>query len=172
MFANPPLDESDEMRPALAKIFSLSARDAPWLAALHGDGFSPSWSGESFASLLDLSTTYGWGLRYGLKPFGFLLLSIGAQEAEILTFQIAAAYQGQGYGKKLLRYGLNRAYSQGASQVYLDVAPSRAAAQNIYRDLGFVVTGRRVGYYKTPNGREDALLMSLKLSANIFSKSA
>jgi ribosomal-protein-alanine N-acetyltransferase len=51
---------------------------------------------------------------------------------------------------------------QGAEFVSLEVRTSNSTAISLYRQLGFVVTGRRKGYYE--NG-EDALLMEY-----IFSK--
>ncbi|HKZ17056.1 MAG TPA: ribosomal-protein-alanine N-acetyltransferase, partial [Geobacteraceae bacterium] len=43
-----------------------------------------------------------------------------------------------------------------AEFVSLEVRPSNTVAITLYRDLGFIVTGRRKAYYE--NG-EDALLM-------------
>ena len=43
------------------------------------------------------------------------------------------------------------------------IGESNAAARALYASAGFLVDGRRKAYYRTAEGREDALLMSCDL---------
>ena len=78
-------------------------------------------------------------------------------EADINNVAVAAAQRGRGYGRQLLQAVLARALNLGCKRLTLEVRPSNAPALALYQSLGFVVCGRRSGYYQD-NG-EDALLM-------------
>ena len=49
--------------------------------------------------------------------------------------------------------------SAGATLVFLEVRPANVGAIRLYERLGFRQVGVRRGYYQTPAGREDALVM-------------
>ncbi len=83
-------------------------------------------------------------------------------EADINNVAVAAAQRGRGYGGELLRAVLARALQLGCKRLTLEVRPSNAPALALYQSLGFVVCGRRSGYYQD-NG-EDALLMECVLA--------
>lgn len=133
------------------------------MSDLHQQAFDAPWSQKSFETLLNLPTTVGWTFEMSERGIGFLVIQISDKEAEILTFQMASEFQGQGLGSHLLSKGLENLKAMKVDRVYLEVAVSRQPAQKIYQRQGFVITGRRPKYYKTLEGREDALLMSLNL---------
>lgn len=83
-------------------------------------------------------------------------------EADINNVAVAAAQRGRGYGRQLLQAVLARALNLGCKRLMLEVRPSNAPALALYQSLGFVVCGRRSGYYQD-NG-EDALLMECVLA--------
>ncbi len=83
-------------------------------------------------------------------------------EADINNVAVAAAQRGRGYGRQLLQAVLARALNLGCKRLTLEVRPSNAPALALYQSLGFVVCGRRSGYYQD-NG-EDALLMECVLA--------
>lgn len=83
-------------------------------------------------------------------------------EADINNVAVAAAQRGRGYGRQLLQAVLARALNLGCKRLTLEVRPSNAPALALYQSLGFVVCGRRRGYYQD-NG-EDALLMECVLA--------
>jgi len=64
----------------------------------------------------------------------------------------------QGLGRKLLNYLLARVGEQNMERLFLEVRPSNAAAIELYGSAGFTRLGVRKGYYKTRDGREDALV--------------
>ena len=59
-------------------------------------------------------------------------------------------------------HGLKVNWDVGA--VDLEVRSSNVAARALYESLGFSETGLRPKYYATPDGREDAILMTLTLN--------
>lgn len=60
-----------------------------------------------------------------------------------------------------MKYGLRFGRKKGARWAYLEVRASNAAAQELYRQLGFEVIGVRESYYQLPP--EDALIMALDM---------
>lgn len=93
---------------------------------------------------------------------GFLVYSRVLDEIELLAIAVAPTFQGDGWGKRLLRHWL--ASNSGlARSVFLEVRAGNAPAIGLYKSLDFRQVGVRKGYYPASAGREDALLMQLDL---------
>ena len=78
-------------------------------------------------------------------------------ELKVNNIAVRRDLQGRGLGGWLLRVMIDDAVSSGCGVARLEVRPSNAAARRLYRAHGFVVVGRRKGYYQREG--EDALLM-------------
>ena len=63
---------------------------------------------------------------------------------------MAPAARGRGIARALMRAAIERASRRGPCALYLEVAEDNAAAQRLYRALGFAPVGRRPGYYARP----------------------
>ncbi|MBI5005799.1 MAG: ribosomal protein S18-alanine N-acetyltransferase [Nitrosomonadales bacterium] len=118
----------------------------------------------------------------GAEIFGYAVLMLAVDEAELLDIAIAARHQRQGWGRKLLEEMLVLARRHNMRRVVLEVRASNQAAIDLYRKAGFANIGLRREYYPaapargTPkgarqtschpfaeNGREDAILMGREL---------
>jgi ribosomal-protein-alanine N-acetyltransferase len=132
------------------------------LAALHARCFRspPPWSSADFASFT--ADPLAFLLVEG--DAAFLLGRAVAGEAELLTLAVAPESRRLGLGAKLLSRFLYQARLRGADQAFLEVSARNAAAIALYESQGFALSGRRRGYYATPEGgRVDALVMSRAL---------
>ena len=96
---------------------------------------------------------------------GFILYRIAADQCEILQIAVSPACQRQGVGTSLLNACWHDCQEQGANIINLDVRDSNTPARQLYLKWGFEVVGWRKGYYRTGQGREDAILMSFKMSS-------
>lgn len=136
--------------------------DLSWIAmqelALH----QAPWSETNFRDSLEAGYSC-WVAEEGGYPVGYGVLLVILEEAHLLNITIAAQAQGQGRGEALLTMLCDVARGGGASQLFLEVRPSNAPAQALYRRAGFQLIGRRRAYYPGPEGREDALVMRLEL---------
>lgn len=94
---------------------------------------------------------------------GYGIMSYGAGEAHVLNICIRADLRGQGIGRKLMQFLLERARSARMQDVFLEVRPSNSAAIALYVSLGFTQIGTRKAYYQAAGGREDALVYKLDL---------
>lgn len=102
-------------------------------------------------------------LTYGEMLIGYAVVLIAAEEAHLLNLTVAAQWQRKGYGRALLLHLLSIAVTDSVRSFFLEVRPSNAAAQALYASIGFKTIGTRRNYYPAHAGREDAIVMELKL---------
>jgi len=66
-------------------------------------------------------------------------------------------------GRSLLLNQIDLARSEAARILVLEVRPSNAPARSLYERAGFERIALRRGYYPAPTGREDAMVLVLRL---------
>jgi ribosomal protein S18 acetylase RimI-like enzyme len=85
--------------------------------------------------------------------------------AHLHQLAVEPVLQGSGLGRRLLAQCVDWARAQGdLRRVELNVYATHAAAIRLYQSLGLSQVGLRRGYYQAENGREDAIVMRLRLS--------
>lgn len=94
---------------------------------------------------------------------GYAITTQVLDEAHLLNISVLPARQRAGRGQALLQRLCEGARATGAARMFLEVRPSNAAAQRLYARQGFIVIGRRKGYYPAHEGREDAIVMARDL---------
>jgi ribosomal-protein-alanine acetyltransferase len=92
----------------------------------------------------------------GPDHLGVAIGQVLLDEGHVVDLAVAPTARGQGIGRRLLDALLAGLRARGAVAHTLEVRASNRAALGLYRASGFVVEGRRPGYY--PDG-EDALLL-------------
>ena len=90
---------------------------------------------------------------------GYAVMTAAAQESHILNISISPHFQGQGYGRDFMHFLLEEAARHDSKDVVLEVRPSNNVALKLYYSLGFMQVGIRQNYYKSHDGREDAIVM-------------
>ena len=90
-------------------------------------------------------------------------MMLAAGEAHLLNLGIAAQWQGQGLGREALGHLIEVARGHRAEVMFLEVRASNIVAQRLYATAGFRVLTIRKNYYPADHGRENAVLMELKL---------
>ncbi len=91
---------------------------------------------------------------------GFICAKPVAGEWEIENVVVAAKFLRHGIANELLRKLIQRAESEAASAILLEVRESNLPARQLYEKHRFREVGRRRGYYKDPP--EDAILYALR----------
>lgn len=140
--------------------------DAASLAALDARGQVNPWSESQFAALgreAGSSAETVLVLQSDGRAIGYVVFAQVLDEASIHRIAIHPEQRGLGLGKALLQSALEHMRRTGASRCLLEVRRSNAVARRMYEAHGFDHDGVRKNYYPTPDGREDALLMSLTL---------
>jgi ribosomal-protein-alanine N-acetyltransferase len=143
----------------------MAAEDLDAVAALEAAISPGPWTRGIFRDCLMAGYDAWVGVDTADRLLAFGILSTGAAEAHILNLGVDPASRRRGYGRRMLRHLLCRARRVGAERAFLEVRVSNLAAQNLYRSLGFHEIGVRLNYYRNPEGRKDALVLSLSLDA-------
>ena len=115
--------------------------------------------------LLDQPHCRAWCLVKDQQPVAAVWYQCAAERAEMVDLRVLASERRQGLGRQLLWASLTALGDVGA--VELEVRSSNVAARALYESLGFSETGSRSNYYATPDGREDAILMTLTLNHGV-----
>ncbi len=103
-------------------------------------------------------------LRVASEDLGYAVMLTVLDEAHLLNISIVQEHHGRGLGRLFLDALCDEIRKRGVAQMFLEVRPSNASARRLYTAYGFTPIGRRKRYYPaTDGGREDAIVMRLKL---------
>jgi len=94
---------------------------------------------------------------------GFGLMSFGAGECHILNLCTSPDARRDGLASKLLEFLLNEARRLRVTSAFLEMRESNEGARLLYEKFGFVQSGVRKNYYPHREGRENALVYTLRL---------
>jgi ribosomal protein S18 acetylase RimI-like enzyme len=131
------------------------------------------WSDDDLAALVRMPSggerkvRRGWIAEEGQSTVvGFAVAAAlcvpgTAAECELEFVLVAPQARRQGIGRTLLQTVFAWASDLGAHEVWLEVRASNTPALRLYEYCGFVVIGRRSGYYVDPS--EDAVLMRCRI---------
>lgn len=137
--------------------------DLPLVSDIERRSYDFPWSHGVFRDCL-LAGYYCTVLERGNNTVGYAILSVAAGEAHILNLCVDPLFRKLGYGDRLLAEVLVCARETDVNEILLEVRPSNLAALALYRKKGFRQISRRVSYYQAKDGREDAAILSLKLT--------
>jgi len=113
------------------------------------------------------------GLRLRNRPahrgsdevlIGYFIAMKGVDEVHLLNITVAPAFQRQGWAPLMLEALAGWSRAQNAQWLWLEVRASNLRALAVYERNGFRRVGVRKGYYPAQGGREDAIVMSLRLN--------
>ena len=122
--------------------------DEEVLAALEAMVEPTPWTVGDFADVL----RNGW----------FCVVMPVLDEAELLTIGVRPDLQGRGLGRAMLDRMTDAMRTRKCTRCHLEVRESNERAIRLYETSGFVRVGLRKNYYRTAEGREHAVLMTLE----------
>ncbi|PVZ72119.1 ribosomal protein S18-alanine N-acetyltransferase [Pelagibaculum spongiae] len=156
----------------------IEAADIDALVALEKIAQESPWGEQSFKRCLN-PTFSGWIVDAVNQPLSvesersdvddsdaenticaFAIFQAVADESHLLDIVVDPELQGQGIGRQLLGFIIDRAREVGAIAMYLEVRQSNLAAKSLYLSMGFLEVAERKNYYKTLAGEmENASVM-------------
>ena len=152
-----------------AQVFSAStyrkmgAADLDRIAAIECVLHPSPWTRGNFADSM-AAGYHCWIAEREGHIAAYAIVAIGAGEAHLLNLTVAPEWQRRGIGAELTAFVSKLARDYGADKIFLEVRPSNAAARALYARAGFSEIGLRRGYYPAAYGREDAVVMELKIT--------
>jgi ribosomal-protein-alanine N-acetyltransferase len=106
----------------------------------------------------------GWVAPEQDRLLGFLALRVieTAHEAEILNIAVEAKARRKSFASALLEAAISYCAAREVQAMFLEVRETNAGAISFYKKHGFVISGRRPGYYRNPD--EAAISMARSLA--------
>jgi len=120
--------------------------------------YSHPWTLGNFRDALEAGYS-AWVLRQQGELVAYCLVMEVPDELHILNLSVAAAHQGRGLAREMLRHIEFDAQRRRCGSLLLEVRVSNARARSLYENAGFRTIGLRRGYYPSVRGREDAIVM-------------
>jgi len=139
----------------------ITAEDISQVMALERSVHSHPWRQSSFEDCLNGRQKCWLAENKGILV-GYVVVTHGGGDAELLNISVSSAYQRKGVGQCLLAHGVN-CVKEKADMLFLEVRMSNRKAIALYEKEDFFEVGQRKNYYPTINGHEDALLMARQL---------
>jgi ribosomal-protein-alanine N-acetyltransferase len=150
-------------QPVEAQFEPLTPELLSEVMAIEREAYEHPWTRGNFLDSVQ-SGYQAQVLRAGEVVLGYFVAMKGVDEVHLLNLTVAPGQQGEGWGRVMLDALALWARGQGAQWLWLEVRVSNGRAQRIYERHGYRRVGERKGYYPAAQGgREDAVVMSLKL---------
>lgn len=149
--------------PALLKLEPAGSEDLDSMMTVMQTAFDPrfgeAWTRSQCRGILPMtgvSLMLAWDEKRE-QPLGFSMFRTIAGDSELLLLAVDPANRRRGVGRRLLDQFIERATSDGATRVHLEVRDGNPAIE-MYRSAGFEQAGRRRNYYRGTDGSQfDAL---------------
>lgn len=146
----------------------MSVNDVEAVAAIEACAYSHPWSRGNFIDSLGAGyiaeVLAARGERWDAGIVGYFVAMPGVGELHLLNVTVAPSWQRRGLGSALMQVVGEHARARGLATLWLEVRQGNAGARALYRRLGFAEVSLRRGYYPAAGGREDAVVMNLKVS--------
>ena len=130
------------------RLTQVELSDLDEILRIENECFFDPWSKDSF--LLDIDNNDSLFIKLvddNDKLIGYYDAWLSIDDADIGSIAVTKAYQGKGYGEKLLNDLLNRCKEKRIKNVHLEVNVNNLKAKNLYSKFGFKQTRIRKGYY-------------------------
>ena len=158
------------LKPLEARLENLRVDLLAGVCAVEQSAYSHPWTRANFID----SMAAGYHCQVLIGPgsdasagidtvIGYFIAMKGVDEVHLLNITVAPAFQRQGWAPLLLDALAGWSRGQGAQWLWLEVRASNARALEIYERQGYRRVGMRKAYYPAHGGREDAVVMSLRL---------
>ena len=126
------------------------------------------WTARNFSDCIEKGY-YSMVLEDNERIVGFAIMAISSEESHLLNIGVNKDFRGSGFGEKILKKMIIAAEVMGSKKIILEVRVSNKIAYRLYEKLGFHEIGERKKYYRLPEGREDAYVMSKTLKKGFVS---
>lgn len=133
-------------------IRKATLNDLEWIDQLSRENFETSFSKESLKNMIVEEETYHIFLAEKKEFIGYVIIWESDTFGQIVDIVVKNEYQGLGYGKSLLDYGLNYLKDMGIDTISLEVKVSNTRAIKLYESKGFILDHTIKNYYKEEDG--------------------
>jgi [ribosomal protein S18]-alanine N-acetyltransferase len=140
--------------------------DAHTLATMSRDfiesGLGWSYRRERIAQLIDDPDVVALVARDGEQSIGFAVMRFGEHHAHLVLLAVRPSHRRRGVARRMVAWLVRSAMTAGIMSIHVELRAANAAANALYRVMGFAETFRVPGYY---GGKETAVRMIRMLRA-------
>ncbi len=147
------------MNPMSIQFLPLKEQHLDQVWQIEQQAHSHPWQ-ESMIRHLSCRGACHFALLLEERVIGYFYAQNIVGEVSLLNIAISPDMQGKGYGKLLAEFFLTQCETLQAESAWLEVRESNIRAFDLYQAIGFNEIDRRVNYYPTEKGKEDAIIMS------------
>ncbi|MBO9689290.1 MAG: ribosomal protein S18-alanine N-acetyltransferase [Mitsuaria chitosanitabida] len=149
---------------SLQSLQPLRAVDLDEVMAIETVSYSHPWTRGNFIDSLAAGYA-GFVMRdEQARLCAYFLAMQVIDEMHLLNITVIPERQGQGLARRMLDALGLLSRARGCHQIWLEVRESNVRARQLYDRYGFAQSGLRRNYYPADGGREDAILMTLRLT--------
>lgn len=148
------------------RVRRMTEEDCTQVAEIEAENFSMPWSRMDFLKAVQSPEYLYLVAEENGEILGYCGCIIVLDEAEIPNVCVCKSARKQGIGRNMLQKLLGEAKKRNVTVLYLEVRQSNAAAQALYRQLGFEEIGIRKNFYERP--QENAVLMNCILRSEVI----
>jgi len=153
--------------PAPPSFRAIGLSDLDTLVAIEAAAYPFPWSRSNFADSLNAGYLARKRIDAVGQWLGYFIAMPGVQEVHLLNLTVTPEHQRRGHALAMLDELVRESLALDARRLWLEVRTGNERAQTLYRRYGFRDVGLRRGYYPAgPLARENAIVMSLNLSAD------
>ncbi len=140
------------------RLRQMTLEDVDGVMAIEKASFTTPWSRGAFIKeVTENKLAFYTVAEIAGVIVGYAGVWLIIDEGHITNIAVAPEYRGREIGKKILEELIRELKNRKILRVTLEVRESNEVAIGLYKSYGFIILGRRPGYY-TDNG-EDALIM-------------
>ncbi|QRN84690.1 ribosomal protein S18-alanine N-acetyltransferase [Clostridia bacterium] len=140
------------------RIEQLSSKYIDGLLEVERLSFTTPWNRDTFVYEMESNTLASYYVALiDEQVVGYGGMWSVLNEGHVTNIAVHPLHRRKGIGQTLLNTLLLFAIGSNLTDVTLEVRESNEAARTLYENNGFVVEGRRKGYYS--DDKEDALIM-------------
>jgi ribosomal-protein-alanine N-acetyltransferase len=142
----------------MKSIRPLAVSDLDQVYAIENRAHSHPWSENMIRNISSRGACH-YVLCHQDKILGYYYAQHVAGEVNLLNLAVCPDFQGQGHGKALIDSFVRVCEKLGAESAWLEVRESNTNAFRLYQHNDFNEVDRRLNYYPTESGKEDAIIM-------------
>ena len=143
-------------------VRQLTEADLQQVCAIENRAYKLPWSNKIHAQCVE-SGYPSLVLEQGGAIIGYAIFNYLYDECHLMNIVTEPSLQGLGVASHLIMAMYDKAKESGMVKVILEVRASNQIAIEFYHKQGFAEIGLRKDYYKSEEGREDALVMERML---------
>ena len=146
----------------LYRFLPMRLDDLDMVYDLETDAYQFPWTKQIIRDCI-LYNYDSYSVFFGDRIIGYVISKISYPETHILNLTVNSKFRKNGVGTTLIQLIIDDARIRNSRDIILEVRSSNTAAQSLYKKLSFQRIGLRKDYYESKDGREDALVLRLKL---------